>query len=94
LPNRAHFHDLLARHAEACGTQDQAFAVLLLDLDRFKLVNDTLGHDLGDTLLRKVAQRLTAALGEHDVVARLGGDEFAVLQVGTDDLNAVHALAA
>ncbi|XYD07178.1 EAL domain-containing protein [Methylobacterium sp. NMS12] len=94
LPNRAHFHDLLARHAEACGAQDQAFAVLALDLDRFKLVNDTLGHGLGDALLRKTAKRLTAALGARDVVARLGGDEFAVLQVAPAGPEAVQALAA
>jgi diguanylate cyclase len=93
LPNRAHFHDLLARHAASCGALDQPFAVFVLDLDRFKLVNDTLGHDLGDTLLRKTAQRLTAALGAHDVVARLGGDEFAVLQVAPAGPEAVQALA-
>ena len=94
LPNRAHFHDLLARHAASCGERDQPFAVFILDLDRFKLVNDTLGHGLGDTLLRKTAQRLTAALGPQDVVARLGGDEFAILQPAPDGPEAVHALAA
>ncbi|MBP1181943.1 putative bifunctional diguanylate cyclase/phosphodiesterase [Methylobacterium sp. PvR107] len=94
LPNRAHFHDLLARHAASCGERNQPFAVVVLDLDRFKLVNDTLGHGLGDTLLRKTAQRLTAALGGQDVVARLGGDEFAVLQAAPDGPEAVHALAA
>lgn len=94
LPNRAHFHDLLTRHAASCGERNQTFAVFVLDLDRFKLVNDTLGHGLGDTLLRKTAQRLSAALGPQDVVARLGGDEFAVLQAAPDGPEAVHALAA
>jgi diguanylate cyclase (GGDEF)-like protein len=94
LPNRAHFHDLLARHAASCGERDQPFAVFILDLDRFKLVNDTLGHGLGDTLLRKAAERLTAALGAQDLVARLGGDEFAVLQAAPDGPEAVQALAA
>ena len=94
LPNRAHFNDLLARHAASCKSDDQTYAVLVLDLDRFKLVNDTLGHNVGDTLLRKAAQRLIAALGNNDVVARLGGDEFAVLQVDTAGPDAVHALAA
>ena len=93
LPNRAHFHDLLARHAASCGERDQPFAVFILDLDRFKLVNDTLGHGLGDTLLRKAAERLTAALGAQDLVARLGGDEFAVLQAAPDGPEAVQALA-
>jgi diguanylate cyclase (GGDEF)-like protein len=94
LPNRAHFHDLLARHAASCGERDQPFAVFILDLDRFKLVNDTLGHGLGDTLLRKAAERLTAALGAQDLVARLGGDEFAILQAAPDGPEAVQALAA
>ncbi|MCJ2133306.1 EAL domain-containing protein [Methylobacterium sp. J-026] len=94
LPNRVHFHDLLARHAMAYRTHDRGFAVLILDLDRFKLVNDTLGHGLGDALLRKAARRLKAALAEHDVVARLGGDEFAVLQVDGASPEAVQALAA
>ena len=93
LPNRARFHDLLVRHAATHGSDGRAFAVLVLDLDRFKLVNDTLGHDLGDALLRKTARRLAAALGPHDVVARLGGDEFAVLQVDADP-EAVQALAS
>jgi diguanylate cyclase (GGDEF)-like protein len=92
LSNRAHFHDLLARHAASGSEQDRAFAVLVLDLDRFKLVNDTLGHGLGDALLRKTAQRLQAALGPHDMVARLGGDEFAILQVDLPDPEAVQVL--
>ncbi|WP_279594245.1 EAL domain-containing protein [Methylobacterium sp. J-030] len=93
LPNRAHFHDLLAHHVASYREHDRAFAVLVLDLDRFKLVNDTLGHGLGDVLLCKTAQRLKAALGEHDVVARLGGDEFAVLQADLPNPEVVQVLA-
>ncbi len=79
LANRARFGDLLAHHAAALREQAETFAVLMLDLDRFKFVNDTLGHPMGDELLRKVAARLSSVIGPEDVVARLGGDEFAVL---------------
>lgn len=70
------------------------FSVLLLDLDRFKQVNDTLGHPAGDALLREVAARLKAFMRETDVLARLGGDEFAIIQAGgADQRGAAHALA-
>jgi diguanylate cyclase len=94
LPNRARFHDLVARHAAACQARGQGYAVLMLDLDRFKLVNDTLGHGVGDVLLRKVAGRLKAVLGADDIVARLGGDEFAVLQAHAPAADATATLAA
>src|SRR6185295_13643184 len=79
LPNRKLFLDRL-EHAitRARATGEQA-AVLYLDLDGFKKVNDSLGHNAGDLLLRTTAERLAAALRPHDTVARLGGDEFAVL---------------
>ncbi len=80
LPNRALFQDALA---QACA-RSAPFAVLCLNLDGFKSVNDTLGRGVGDALLVAVAGRLRASLRESDVVARLGDDEFAVLQVGSD----------
>jgi diguanylate cyclase (GGDEF)-like protein len=81
LPNRTHLHDRLAE-AVAAG---QAVSVLLLDLDRFKPVNDTHGHEAGDEVLRVVGERLRGAVRPTDLVARLGGDEFAVLvSEGTD----------
>jgi diguanylate cyclase (GGDEF)-like protein len=84
LPNRV----LFARRLEDALTSGSAAAVLLLDLDRFKEVNDTLGHHNGDLLLQQVGQRLRKTLRTGDVIARLGGDEFAVL---LPDINAEHA---
>ncbi|HSK25044.1 MAG TPA: EAL domain-containing protein [Egicoccus sp.] len=78
LPNRAHFHELVRATLET----GRPAAVLLLDLDRFKEVNDTLGHEAGDHLLRQVATRLRAATQMGVTVARLGGDEFAILLPG------------
>jgi diguanylate cyclase (GGDEF)-like protein len=79
LPNRAVFHDLIER-ALPEAARGAMFAVLFLDLDRFKAVNDTLGHRAGDALLKQVASRLGATVREIDTVARFGGDEFVVLQ--------------
>lgn len=83
MPNRMRFWDCINQALRKAGTQGQPFAVLYLDLDRFKEVNDTLGHPVGDTLLREVAERLRKAAG-HDMVGRLGGDEFAVLHQSAD----------
>ncbi|MBL7262243.1 putative bifunctional diguanylate cyclase/phosphodiesterase [Paractinoplanes lichenicola] len=83
LPNRKLFHDrvehAMTRTRTGRADGDGGLAVLYLDLDGFKKVNDSLGHNTGDALLRTAAERLTAALRPHDTVARLGGDEFAVL---------------
>ena len=62
------------------ATRAAKYAVLYLDLDHFKVVNDTLGHPLGDKLLREVAARIKAVTREGDTIARLGGDEFAIIQ--------------
>ena len=79
LPNRLLFHDRL-QHALLRAARDQEqLAILFIDLDRFKNVNDTLGHHIGDELLQKVASQLAARLREGDTLARLGGDEFIVL---------------
>jgi diguanylate cyclase (GGDEF)-like protein/PAS domain S-box-containing protein len=93
LPNRALFMDRLARAIEAHRRHPESlFAVLFLDLDRFKVVNDSLGHLLGDELLMAVAQRLAGLVRSSDTVARLGGDEFAMLLDGIDhEADAVRA---
>jgi diguanylate cyclase (GGDEF)-like protein len=84
LPNRTLLHDRLAQGLHLRQRHDQPLALLLLDLDRFKEVNDTLGHHYGDLLLQQVAQRLRGALRASDTVARLGGDEFAIVLPGAD----------
>ncbi|MCO6415046.1 EAL domain-containing protein [Siccirubricoccus sp. KC 17139] len=92
LANRALFRRRLDE-ALARARQGGAFAVLCLDLDRFKEVNDTLGHPVGDALLRQAAERLQALLREADSLARLGGDEFAVIQVAMERSADAAALA-
>ena len=79
LPNRSMFSSLLNVAIAAARRYERRFAVIFVDLDRFKLINDTLGHEAGDNLLKDVATRLNACLRASDVVARLGGDEFVVL---------------
>ena len=79
LPNRVMFSQILAREIDAARRYDRKFAVLFIDLDRFKTINDTLGHEAGDQLLCAVSARLQQSLRSSDVVARLGGDEFVVL---------------
>lgn len=79
LPNRNYFSDTLERTIKQAEQDEVVFALLFLDLDGFKPVNDTYGHAAGDELLRLVAGRLTASVREDDFVARLGGDEFVIL---------------
>ncbi len=79
LPNRAFLSHLITQAVKLGGRHSESFALLFLDLDRFKLINDTLGHDAGDHLLQEAARRLTSSVRESDVVARLGGDEFVIL---------------
>jgi len=94
LPNRRRFHDLLTRAvARAHVDPQQRFAVLFLDFDRFKLINDSFGHSAGDEFLVQVSKRLQARLRAHDIVARLGGDEFAILMQRFHDDSVVISLA-
>ncbi len=81
LPNRLFFADRLRQAQALAKRQQQQCAVLFLDLDRFKIINDTLGHTVGDQLLQEVAKRLRHCVREVDTVARLGGDEFAIVLV-------------
>ncbi|MBB1076021.1 EAL domain-containing protein [Rhodoferax sp. 4810] len=94
LPNRAALMDRLDQHLRHCTRQSTKLAFLFVDLDRFKVINDTLGHEVGDAALVEVATRLTQAVRDSDTVARLGGDEFAVLLPMVDGLDSVLAIAA
>jgi len=82
LPNRSLFKQSLAKAIQRAGRSGKFLSVLFLDLDRFKNINDSLGHETGDQVLRAVAERLTGCVRQVDVVARFGGDEFAVLIEG------------
>jgi diguanylate cyclase (GGDEF)-like protein len=88
LPNRLLFSDRLRQAIRAAKRDGDSVAVLLLDVDRFKEVNDTLGHGAGDTMLKELAERFSGVLRESDTIARLGGDEFAILLPGTADVGA------
>jgi diguanylate cyclase (GGDEF)-like protein/PAS domain S-box-containing protein len=79
LPNRRMFRDRLEQEVKKCKRDGQQIAILFIDLDHFKEVNDTLGHDIGDQLLVEAARRLKACVRESDTVARMGGDEFTVI---------------
>jgi diguanylate cyclase (GGDEF)-like protein/PAS domain S-box-containing protein len=94
LANRATFTDRLRQAFSASRRGASPFAILYIDLDHFKDVNDTLGHPIGDLLLREVAERLKGCTRESDVISRLGGDEFAVLQLDIGDAANAGALAS
>ena len=94
LPNRRLFVDRVDQALRASQRSDNRLGVLLIDLDRFKEVNDTLGHDHGDELLIQVGRRMTALLRRSDTVARLGGDEFAVLLPDLEQSRAAEDVAA
>jgi diguanylate cyclase (GGDEF)-like protein/PAS domain S-box-containing protein len=106
LPNRRRFYEHLEHAVRACNQAanqaenqaepadtEHAYAVMFLDFDRFKLINDSLGHSAGDEFLVQVSQRIQASLRPQDIVARLGGDEFAVLVRQLDHESAAVALA-
>ena len=85
LPNRMLFNERLRTHLAHARNDDTSVALLALDLDRFKQVNDSLGHPAGDELLRQVAARLCGALRGSDTIARIGGDEFSIILPNADD---------
>jgi diguanylate cyclase (GGDEF)-like protein len=93
LPNRVLFNQSLDRALAVAMRHNRRLAVLFIDLDRFKLINDTLGHDAGDRLLIEIARRLTGGLRASDTVARLGGDEFVVLIEEVTDPAAIIDIA-
>jgi diguanylate cyclase (GGDEF)-like protein len=94
IPNRQYLRDQLERATARADRAGQKLALLLLDLDRFKMVNDTLGHEQGDELLRAVVQRLRGSVREGDLLARLGGDEFALLLEDVEGPLELEAIAA
>ena len=93
LPNRMMFSQLLNRAIQSAQRYKRQFVVFFIDLDRFKIINDTLGHEAGDRVLQEVAARLKQTLRAIDVVARLGGDEFIILIDEIDDLSQVANIA-
>lgn len=93
LPNRTLFHDRIAQAISSGRRTGAGFAVLCIDLDRFKQVNDQRGHGIGDRLLQMVADRLRGSIRESDTVARFGGDEFAILQTAAKQPEEAAALA-
>ena len=93
LANRRSFSETLAGCC-LLPRGDDAFALIMLDLDRFKVVNDTLGHGTGDELLQRVAQRLKRAVRENDLVARLGGDEFAMIVSSGGTVSTLRRIAS
>ncbi len=94
LPNRLLVSDRLVQAIAACKREGRQLAVLFMDIDRFKLVNDTLGHGVGDRLLREVAARIGASTREEDTLARLGGDEFVLVACGLRSSDAAAGIAA
>src|SRR4051812_28247874 len=93
LPNRGAFYDRVTASIASARATNSLLAVMIVDLDRFKEGNDTLGHHSGDELLREAGDRLTSAFRDGDVLSRLGGDEFAVLLPQVDSVEAACAVA-
>ena len=93
LPNRAMMRQTLDEALRNAAIRQKGCAMFLIDLDRFKNVNDTLGHPIGDALLRQVSERLKSVMGNHGQVGRLGGDEFQAVLPGTVDIGLLEPLA-
>ncbi len=93
LPNRVLMEDRIGQCIALADRQSQTFAVIVLDLDRFKVVNDSFGHRVGDELLREVAQRLKGVVREIDTIARLGGDEFVLIITQSPERDAAQEVA-
>lgn len=92
LPNRALLNEEFNRAAAHANRTGKQFAVLLLDLDNFKIINDSYGHEIGDELLKMVSNKIRAALRAEDIVCRLGGDEFIVLLEGVENVDHIHSV--
>ena len=93
LPNRLSFREKMEVILSELENSGSGFSIMLLDLDRFKNVNDTLGHLVGDEILRRVAERLIGCIGKSDVICRLGGDEFAIITSGVYSLEDIARTA-
>lgn len=93
LPNRRFFRDHLQYVVAAANHQENRIAILMLDLDNFKKVNDTMGHDAGDELLTALAERLRGLVAQKDVVSRMGGDEFMILLKDVDIRSSIQRIA-
>ncbi|RTL30722.1 MAG: EAL domain-containing protein [Rhodocyclaceae bacterium] len=93
LPNRQLFHDRLEHESRLADRSGRAMVLMLIDLDHFKEVNDSLGHDKGDVLLIEAGRRISACVRASDTVARLGGDEFTVILSCVDDMESVERIA-
>ena len=93
LPNRAHFERTISQHINARATASRAFSIVFIDLDRFKIINDTLGHHIGDEMLMILSKRIARVIGEDDLLARIGGDEFVTI-LETNDKDTVDVTVA
>ncbi|HUI72784.1 MAG TPA: diguanylate cyclase [Spirochaetia bacterium] len=93
LANRRQFHDLLRRALKTARRKKESIAIMFIDVDSFKEVNDTFGHRTGDQLLQEIGKRIQGCVRETDVVARLGGDEFTVILGGLQDPESVEPVA-
>lgn len=94
LPNRALFYDRLTQAIARSNSSNKLLAVMFMDLDKFKSVNDTYGHDAGDALLRTFADRVRKLIRESDTFARLGGDEFTLIAENLNDIHDAENIAA